>query len=67
MKIVGILFFLAAIYYLLWFFAGGGIGSVVGFDILLASGSLLFLLGNNEKPEKLWFRAKWFGYGWGIP
>jgi hypothetical protein len=67
MKIVGILFFIASLYYLFWFFVSSQSGSVVGFDILLVAGSLLFFLGRSDRPEKTWFPAKRYGYGWGIP
>lgn len=67
MKIVGILFFLAALYYLSWYFMSGQVGSEIGFVNLLVTGSLFFLLGTEKKPDKTWFRAKKFGYGWGLP
>jgi hypothetical protein len=67
MKLVGILFFLAALFYLSWYFISGQVGSEIGFVNLLVSGAIFFLLGRTDRPARPWFSAKRFGYGWGLP
>lgn len=67
MKVVGLLFFLAALYYLGWFLVSGQVGSVIGFVVCLAAGALFFFICTPDAPQKKWFTAKKFGYGWGMP
>jgi hypothetical protein len=66
MKVVGVLFYLAALYYLGWYLVSGQIGSEIGFVNLVCTGSLFYLLATDKKPEKVWFSSKKFGYGWGL-
>ncbi len=67
MKLIGIFFFAAALYYFGWFLVSNQTGSLVGFINLLVSGFLFLLLTTTDKPQKPWFAAKRFGFGWGLP
>lgn len=67
MKIIGIVFFLAALYYFGWFLVSGQTGSLVGFINLLVTGFLFLLLSTSKQPQRPWFVAKRFGFGWGLP
>jgi len=58
MHVLGIVFFLASLYYFGWFLVGGQTGSIVGSVNLLSIGYLFLSL--SKKSQKIWFGQKPF-------
>lgn len=67
MKILGMLFFLASLYYLMLFLLRAQVGHLVGFVILLCTSSIFYLLTDRKASEQIWFPSRRYGFGWGMP
>ncbi len=63
MKIVGLLLFLISLYYLFNFLYFGRVGAFLGFTLLIVAHVLVTAL-ISERPKKLWFKNKKYGWGW---
>ncbi len=63
MKIIGVIFLLMALYYLLNFLMFGRVGAFFGFVILVIAQVILTIL-ISERPKRFWFKSKFWGYGW---
>ncbi len=63
MKALGIIFFISSIYYIFGYLITRQLGILLYLVPIICAGTILTVL-SMEKPTKLWFRAKRYGYGW---